>query len=315
MAVRRSKCPRHVTILQIQTSRYGVVRSRVSVPTPSASPYDLALASGDFEHWEGPPHRSILICSHPRSGSTLLGEAIRFAGGLGCPLEYLHRGFRPTIAERWSAPDLGSFVAALHRHRTEPNGVLSIKLFWQDVEEVAHECSPDRFPPPGTRHPETMHERDYRDLLALLGDILPNPEFVHLERQDRVRQAVSAMVAAQTGLWRSIPGVGRQTAVGVAEYDYDRILDMIAFADHSHDHWRGFFAANGVEPYRLTYEELADDFERVVTGLLAALGSAPVPPSRRMRRQSGPTTEAMVLRFLRDHAERDARDQARSSRP
>ena len=285
------------------------------MPTPSASPYDLALASGDFASWEGPPRRSILLCSHPRSGSTLLGEAIRFAGGLGCPLEYLHRGFRPTIAERWRATDLESYVAALHRHRTEPDGVLSIKLFWQDVEEVAHEHAPDRFPPPATRHPEAMREQDYRDLRALLSDILPHPEFVYLERRDRVRQAVSAMVAAQTGLWRSIPGVGRQTAVGAAEYDYDRILGMIAFADDCHAHWRGFFAANGVEPYRLTYEELVGDFERVVSGLFAALGSASVPPARRMRRQSDQTTEAMVLRFLRDHAARMAGDQARSSRP
>jgi LPS sulfotransferase NodH len=282
---------------------------------PSASPYDLALASGDFERWEGPPRRSILICSHPRSGSTLLGEAIRFAGGLGCPLEYLHRGFRPTIAKRWRAPSLASFVAALHRHRTESNGVLSIKLFWQDVEEIAHESAPDRFPAPGTRQPEAMQERDYRELRALLGELLPNPEFVHLERRDRVRQAVSAMVAAQTGLWRSIPGVGRETAVGVAEYDYDRILGMIAFADYCQAHWRAFFAANGVEPYRVSYEELVRDFERSVSAVFTALGSASVPPPRRMRRQAGAATEEMVLRFLRDHAERQVSDQVRSSRP
>jgi len=243
-----------------------------------------------------------MICSHPRSGSTLLVEAIRFAGGLGCPLEYLHRGFRPTIAERWRAPDLDSYVAALHQHRTEPNGVLSIKLFWQDVEDVAHERAPDRFPPPGTTPAAVMHARDYRDLRALVGDLLPDPEFVYLERRDRVREAVSAMVAVQTGLWRSIPGVGRQQAVGAAEYDYDEILRLIALADYSHEHWRAFFAANGVEPYRVTYEELVDDFERVVNGLFAALGSASAPPPRRMRRQADQTTEAMVLRFLRDHA-------------
>jgi LPS sulfotransferase NodH len=274
------------------------------VAVPLARPYDLTLASGDFARWEGPPQRSILICSHPRSGSTLLGEAIRFAGGLGCPLEYLHRGFRPTLAERWSAPDLDTYLAAMFQHRTEPNGVFSIKLFWQDLEEVAHERAPDRFPPPAARQPEAMREPDYRDLGALLGGILPNPEFIHLERRDRVRQAVSAVVAAQTGLWRSIPGVGRQTAVGVPEYDYDRILGMIAFADYGHAHWRAFFAANGIEPYRVTYEELVGEFERVVSGMFAALGSASAAPPSRMRRQSDRATEEIVLRFLRDHAAR-----------
>ena len=270
--------------------------------TPSASPYDLTLAGADFPRWDGPPGRSIVICSHPRSGSTLLGEAIRFAGGLGCPLEYLHRGFRPAIAARWGAPDLDAYVAALHRHRTEPNGVLSIKLFWQDVEDVAHERAPGRFPPPGTTPAALTSARDYAEIRALVADLLPGPEFIYLERPDRVRQAVSAMVAEQTGLWRLIPGVGRQQAVGVAAYDYNRILRMIALADYSHEHWRAFFAANGIEPYRVTYEELVEDFEQVVGGLLAALGRPSLPPARRMKRQADQTTEAMVLRFLRDHA-------------
>lgn len=276
------------------------------MPTLPASPYDLTFAVADFARWDGPPRRSILICSHPRSGSTLLGEAIRFAGGLGCPLEYLHRGFRPTLAERWQAKDLSAYVAAMHRHRTEPNGVLSIKLFWQDVEDVAHEHLPQRFPPPGTTPAAVTTAQDYRDLRALVADLLPGPEFVYLERPDRVRQAVSAMVAEQTGLWRSIPGVGRQQAVGIAEYDYDRILRLIALADYSHEHWRGFFDANGVEPYRVTYEQMVDNFELVVSGLFAKLGSASLPPARRMRRQADQTTEAMVLRFLRDHAARPA---------
>ena len=122
---------------------------------PDAKPiYDLSLSANDFAPWEGSPARSIVICSHPRSGSTLLGEAIHFAGGLGCPLEYLHRGFRPTLAARWQAPDLDTYVAAMHRWRTDPSGTVATKLFWQDVEEIAHERAPDRFPPPGAARPE-----------------------------------------------------------------------------------------------------------------------------------------------------------------
>lgn len=270
----------------------------------SESPYDLALPAADFAPWSGPPRRSLLVCTHPRSGSTLLGEAMRFAGGLGCPLEYLHRGFRPRLAERWRAADLPTYIEALHRHRTEENGVLSIKLFWQDVEEVAHERAPGRFPPPGTLPPQATAEQVYRDLRSLLGDLLPNPTFVHLERQDRVRQAVSAIVASQTGLWRSIEGVGRQDAVAAPQYDYERISGMIAFADYSHAHWRQFFAVNGVAAYRLTYEDLSADFEGASRRLCAILGAAAVPRKQRMRRQANTTSEAMVLRFLRDHAQR-----------
>jgi LPS sulfotransferase NodH len=226
------------------------------------------------------------------------------ARGLGCPLEYLHRGFRPAFAERWCAYDLQTYVAALHRHRTESNGVLSIKLFWQDIEEAAHERAPDQFPPPGEASLETTTEQDYRNLSELVSDLLPHPQYVYLERQDRVRQAVSAIIASQTGLWRSIPGVGRQKAVAVPEYSYDRIAGMIAFSDYSHARWRRYFAANGVEPYRLTYEELVAEFAGTAGRLCAAFGATSVPSVQRMQRQANEASDAMVLRFLQDHAAR-----------
>ena len=229
---------------------------------------------------------------------------MRSAGGLGCPLEYLHRGFRPALAKRWRALDLQSYVEAVHRHRTESNGVLSIKLFWQDIEEVAHERAPGRFPPPGTTPPEVATEQRYRDLSALVTELFPHPEFVYLERQDRVRQAVSAVVASQTGLWRSIPGVGRQQAAAKPQYDYDRIAGMIGFADYCHAHWRRFFAVNGIAPCRLTYEDLSADFEGTCGRLCATLGATSVARTHRMRRQADATSEAMVLRFLEDHASR-----------
>lgn len=270
--------------------------------------YDLSLSANDFAAWHGPPRRSLLICSHPRSGSTLLGEAIHFAGDLGCPLEYLHRGFRPALADRWSAPDLDSYVAAMHRRRTDPSGVLSIKLFWQDVEEIAHERAPNRFPPPRSVSPDDAGDALYRDYHAMLAEILPVPTFVLLERRDVVRQAVSALIASQTGLWRSIPGVGPREARAPAEYDYDRILGLISFGQSSADHWARYFRAIGAEPYRIAYEDLARDYAGTVGELLAALGRPNFAPPQRMKRQSDQVGEAMVLRFLRDHAARTARD-------
>ena len=268
--------------------------------------YDLSLAENDFAVWNGPPRQTLMICSHMRSGSTLLGEAIHFAGGLGCPLEYLHRGFRPTIADRWGTPDLESYVAAMHRLRTDPSGIFSIKLFWRDIEEVAYERAPDRFPLPSTVSPDDTSAESYRAYQAILADILPAPVPALLGRRDLVRQAVSQIIANQTGLWRAIPGVGRQQAIAPADYDYDRILGSLAFARDSADHWAGYFRAIGVEPYALTYEDLVRDYAGTVGTLLTALGRPGEAPPQRMRRQSDQVGEAMVLRFLREHAARAA---------
>lgn len=68
--------------------------------------YDSTLATHD----DGRLRRTILLRSEQRSGSTLLGDALSFAGGLGCPLDYVHAGFRLVA----SVPD--ETDPALYRH-------------------------------------------------------------------------------------------------------------------------------------------------------------------------------------------------------
>lgn len=267
--------------------------------------YDLAGVAGDFPEWPGPPKRTLLICGHPRSGTTLLGEQIYGMGGLGLPLEYFHRGFRPHLQRRWSAEGLDDYAREVHRWRTDPGGVFSLKLFWQDVEELAHERAPAIHPPFGQTPPGSLGDDDYRALWARLADLFPDPVFVHLRRDDRVRQAISAMAASQTGVWRSIPGVGRQEGVAPLVYDYDRIARLVSFSDYCHGHWQRLFGALGVQPHPMTYEALDTALVAETEALGRYLGLTDVTvPLPRTRRQSDAATEAMVLRFLRDNAAR-----------
>lgn len=263
--------------------------------------YDLTGADHDYPPREGPPARTVLIATHPRSGSTLLGEALYFAGGQGCPIEYFHQGFRPGLAERWGTHTLGEHAAEVHRLRTDPWGTLGVKIFWRDVAEMAAELDPARF---GDLGGEPLSPDEYRAIAALLAPVFPNAGFVHLERMDRVRQAVSGLRATQTGLFRVIPEMGATAVKGEAEYDFDRIDALVAHSDACHSHWRNFFAAIGAAPFALTYEALVADYEGSVRAVLDRLGSdAPVPPIR-MQRQSDAGNEAFVLRYLRERRAR-----------
>jgi trehalose 2-sulfotransferase len=273
-------------------------------PARPREPYDLATTAHDYPAWFGTPRRTILICSHPRSGSTLLGEALYFAGGMGCPLEYFHSGFRPGFERRWQVSDPRDYIEATHRWRTDPGGTFGVKLFWRDVMELAVKLDPDRFTGPLNARPVDLTTETYRAVAALLAPIFPNPTFVHLERRDHLRQAVSAMVATDTGLWRSIPGVGEQTPIAEPAFDYDRIERMIAYSRACHAHWRNLFAAVGAEPLSATYEDLARDHDAVVSAVFNHLGSDAAPPPARMRRQADGRSEAMLLRFLRENAAR-----------
>ena len=260
--------------------------------------YDLTTAAADYPEWHGLPERTLLVCTHPRSGSTLLGESIYSAGGLGCPLEYFHRGFRPALAERWQAPDLPTYIQAVYRHRTDPTGVLSVKLFWTDVEETIREKRHtdrngiDANDSPGVA--VLAHPR----ILETLREIFPNPSFVHLSRRDRVRNAVSALVAEQTQRWRSLPGASPTSRAPDVTYDYERILRLMAHSDHCQSQWSDFFATNRITPFELTYEEL---ISKGSEDLLAALGNSRPPPVPRLRRQADARSESLVLRFLQEY--------------
>lgn len=271
-----------------------------TITTSSRKPYDLATAEHDYAPWHGRPRRTILICSQPRSGSTLLGEALYFAGGLGCPLEYYHAGFRPAFETRWQTTDFATYAQEVHRRRTDPNGIFSAKLFWRDVEDVVARHDPALLAQfKGMQPADTLPEA-YRSIAALLNDIVGEATYIHLYRRDRVRLAVSSHKATQTGLWRSIPGVGEVTPLRDPVFDFDRIRDLIAHADYCHGHWRNFFATMGHQPLTVTYEDLARDYRGTISAVLQYLGSGAAVPVVRMQRQSDAHSEALALLYLRE---------------
>lgn len=280
----------------------------MTATAPSELPkrYDLTTAAHDYPAWKGVPKRSVLVCTMPRSGSTLLGEALYFAGGLGCPLEYFHAGFRPSIAERWDTPDLPGYVAAIHRWRTDPSGVFATKMFWVDMTSMAAELDPARFAKIGEAGPDDVSPETYRALADVLASAFPNPNYVHLERRDRIRRAVSGLTAFHTQVFRQIPEDGLRSGATPVEYDFNRIDELVAFSDYCHAHWRNYFAAIGASPYPVAYESLSGDYVGTIERLLRHLGSDAPVPRVRMQRQGGSGNESFVLRYLRENHERMA---------
>lgn len=251
--------------------------------------YDLATAQADYPAWQGKPLRSILVCSHMRSGSTLLGETMHAVGGLGCPIEYFHCGFQPHLMQLWQAPDFDSYVSAVYRHRTDPSGTLGVKLFWRDIEELSA-----RF------HPE---EPDSNSRIhTMLCDLFPNPRFIYLYRSDRLRQAISLAKATQTGVFRKIPGLPGPASQRDFVYDYDQILKLMALGEHCDTRWRALFRAVGIEVLEVRYEDMVADFPGTVNLLLRQLGmEKPVVGSPRLQPQADRLSEDFMWRFLSEH--------------
>ena len=235
-----------------------------------------------------PHRRTLVVASSPRTGSTLLCRALWETGQLGAPKEYLNpmqlrdwsarsgsrahtllRGPLVPLAGRrpWSDQRLRTRLDLLRRHRTGHNGWFSLKIHHH--------------------HYRRFFEAAERDPSAFLGPLT----WVHIQRQDRVAQAVSWVRAKQTGRW-----IAEQRGFGRAHYSHRAISRALHAIDAQEQAW-----ARILEPYsplHLCYEDVADDLLSAVNAVLAHCEQPPVEAvSIPLRRQADPESEAWARRF------------------
>lgn len=216
----------------------------------------------------------------PRSGSSLLSEALCALGRLGTPIEYFDRtGAFGWLSERWGCHDVDEYVRLLHHRRAGPTGLFGAKLHWFHLEDLASSL-------------RTTVRR-------AVDRVFPGCAFVHVTRRDRDRQAVSWAVAQATGHWSAGAGVyeGERPRPTYSFEAIDRCRHLLEESDRR---WRAFFRAAGTRPMTVAYEDLVADHAGTVAAVAAFLGE-PVSPSDvpppRLRRQADEVTEAMVERY------------------
>ncbi|HEU5301971.1 MAG TPA: Stf0 family sulfotransferase [Acidimicrobiia bacterium] len=124
--------------------------------------------------------------------------------------------------------------------------------------------------------------------------------WVLVTRDDHLRQACSLARARQTGWWEA---GARDSArpESSPRYDVDLIRESMAEIDAQEIAWDAQFAAQGVEPRRLRYEQIGADYEGSVRAVLTQLGvdATRVPPPQ-LERQADHLTEEWVRRFEAD---------------
>ena len=272
-------------------------------PSPGRG-YDLWSAAADYPPWQGAPRRALVICTQHRSGSSLLGEAIHAAGGLGCPVEYFHGGVRPLFERRWQTSDFPSYVDALYRLRTAPSGVFGAKIVWFDVVDLVSELSPGEFEMLRQEGPLKPPPDLYRRVYAVLRAILPDPTWVRLTRRNTIEQAVSHFVAWETRTWRRIAEPDAKAPHRPA-YDFDAICQILARIQSANVHWARFFRANHLAPVEIAYEDLAQNYAATLSRFFADIGHAS-PPARppRLQKQADEHSQILLKQFLADFRRR-----------
>jgi LPS sulfotransferase NodH len=127
--------------------------------------------------------------------------------------------------------------------------------------------------------------------------VLPNLRaYVWIRRQDTTRQAVSLWKALQTQQWRR--DSDEEAGGRGLRFSFAAVNHLKLRIDEHNAAWQGFFEECGVEPLKVVYEELIEDYEGTVLRLLDGIG-VPVPENfvvekPRMKQQADELSEEWV---------------------
>lgn len=268
-----------------------------------ASP--LAGSGGGPHHAAMARRGSYLICATPRAGTTLLCDLLTATGQAGAPDSYYRRQDMPRRAEAWGVPqddprDPARFdrryLDAVLRAGSGGTDVFGLRLMWGTLAELCVRLS--------RLYPEVSGAGAL--LEAAFGPLV----YLHVSRGDKVAQAVSLLRAEQSGLWHlAADGSERQRSApaGPVRYDADRLGEIVDELERDDAAWERFFAAQGVAPVRVKYEELALRPDLAKWKILDALGcagglAAVVEP--RTAQMADRLSAAWRKRFLSERANR-----------
>jgi len=256
----------------------------------------------------GRTEKCYLLCTVPRSGSWLLADLLEQTDVAGRPEEYFRPDHRIQWSKEWGIPAKGPYsryVDAALANTVTGNGVFGVKTHWYQFEWFTSELRAL----PGA-DPDATDE-------ALIEQWLPRPHYVHLHREDTVRQAISYYLASYSDMWFRLAeedeGGGTTRFIRPVpmpeepDWGHVRFLEN-AVIDHE-QRWADFFARSGVVPLEVRYEDMVSSYEksirRVLDFLDVELPADTVLPPPRLKKQADEATERLAeeYRAQRDHVE------------
>ncbi|CAN5443607.1 Stf0 family sulphotransferase [soil metagenome] len=223
-----------------------------------------------------PAFDAFVLCGTPRSGSTLLCDLLASTKAAGNPDSFYRRQTIAWWAGQWKLP-------APHVPDT-----LAFKAAFLEAAIAAGKGGTDIF---GLR----LMRENLEELLAILNELFPclssdrarfekafgKTLYVHLSREDKLSQAISRVKAEQTGLWHIAPDgteIERLAPPQEPHYDFERLRQEVASLERYDGAWLTWFRDQGIEPLRISYDDLSADPAAALIRICAALGvQAPNP--------------------------------------
>lgn len=206
----------------------------------------------------------------------MLSHSLQSTGVVGNPDECF-------LPERVESP-FEDYLGRVFEAGTTPNRVFAAKLMWNYFDDFLFRLRRSR------------REYEASDL-QVMRTVFPDPSFVWIRREDTVAQGISWARAAQSGKYAA-----HQEQTAEASFDFQFIDGLVQLARAQTGAWRRWFAAQGIEPFEVTYEDLCANIAGTILGALAFLGQEPLPgrtigPPRELMKQADAVTEEWISRY------------------
>lgn len=221
---------------------------------------------------ETPPRLYYAICSTPRCGSSLLARELWRSGACGAPHEYFNfYSVMLRYATRLGTASLHDYARRVVALRTGPNGVFGFKAHLE-------------------------HFLFYSALSGLSQRYQPM-KYIVIEREDPVAQAVSYVMARETGQW-----LAGQPAREPPAYEREVITEAVKELARANLAWEQLFRKAKVTPLRIGYRSLCAAPQEIVWQVIDFLGVetdgiAPIDSLPPVARQEDPLKAEWVARY------------------
>ncbi|MBW6416192.1 hypothetical protein J5Y17_00580 [Celeribacter sp. PS-C1] len=208
----------------------------------------------------------------------MIVEDMRNTGVLGQPEEW----FVP-----WSAKKPGinwrQALGGVVKRSTSDNGIAAIKVMANQLAPV-EECL------------ATFSDAPSDAPYSRFAQVTKTAQFVKLERSDLVYQAISRVIARQTGINHATGQKGDAHFAGNlmdgyqsdynarTRYDYKMIRDECTRITLENLTWSRFFETHGIVPEVLRYEDVSQDPDMKHLDMLASLLGVALPEERAQRK-------------------------------
>ena len=241
---------------------------------------------------------SYIICSTPRSGSTLLCDLLTATNEAGKPQSYFMSQFYAEWAEHLNVAMDGwasqqsfdqSYLKAVLKEGVGETQVFGLRLQRESLEGLSLRL----------KHffPDSTSDKD-RFKVAF-----GTKYYIYLSRRDKVAQAVSLLRAEQSGLWHINTDRTERERLkkGYAPmYDDKAITEMVATLEEQDVSWERWFYQQQIQPIKVVYEDLSTNFKTVLISILSKMGidsSFAESAESKTAKMSDSESEGWVKRF------------------